>query len=275
MRFVLLLLTLAAAAREASAQADDSVHASRAIAIPGARHLTLKLGRGQLRVIGNSPDSLLRVGLAAAPRGDVTRFALLRDARRQLDSASVQYGASGATVIVAGDSGYAFVVEVPRGVTELQVEVEVKGNVTVDNVPTALLVRNHEGPVTGTRLGGTVIMMSRGGNITAQLEPSDSLQTVSVMTTQGNITLHLPADVKAALDLETHCGTVTSQFPLEKNSLRPIPHDMDNQVCGGTVDGPRMRAEGWHVYGAINGGGRLVKAMTLHGSIVLAPKKTP
>jgi len=136
-----------------------------------------------------------------------------------------------------------YTVRVPRMV-KLELE-NVNGSIELKGVQAGIRAETTNGSVKGRLLGGFVEASSTNGSVDVEMASVGS-DGVRLETTNGGITLGLPADAKATLAARCVNGGVTvSDLPFEK--------DADNN---------RRKVDG-----KINGGGAPLKLETVNGGV--------
>jgi DUF4097 and DUF4098 domain-containing protein YvlB len=152
-----------------------------------------------------------------------------------------------------------FTVEVPAGVNF--VGRSTNGAVSAENLPASVeayttngnvriqggsraVARTTNGSVT-IRTSGDADARTTNGNITAELGSLAGTTPLSFATTNGSISITLPADAGVDIDARTSNGRINTDFPL-------------------TVQGSQTRNR---LSGVIGGGGRTVELRTTNGGI--------
>lgn len=114
-------------------------------------------------------------------------------------------------------------VRVPRG-TALSLE-STNGSMTVSNVGGAVTARSTNGSIRIADAGGPIRARSTNGSIQAALRPGVALaDDMELRTTNGAVTLQLPAGTSARLNASTTNGGITSDIPvtIEGQSRRQL-----------------------------------------------------
>ncbi|MES1242056.1 MAG: DUF4097 family beta strand repeat-containing protein [Acidobacteriota bacterium] len=126
-----------------------------------------------------------------------------------------------------------------RGRAELET---VNGGVTVERTEGAVQVETTNGSITVIQAAGALDGSTTNGSITAQLSRVDG--DITLETTNGSVSLKVPQDLRADLDVSTWNGGIHS--------------DLDVQ------GGEKSRK---HLSGEVNGGGGLLKVHTTNGGV--------
>ncbi len=121
------------------------------------------------------------------------------------------------------------------------------GSIRVEGIRGGVEARTTNGSVSLLEVGGAVIARATNGNVNvefAQGPGAARADRVEIRTTNGTVTLTLPADAAARLTARTTNGSITSDFPLDFEGQR------------------RNRASG-----TIGGGGAEITLQTTNGSV--------
>ncbi|MCG8331885.1 MAG: DUF4097 family beta strand repeat-containing protein [Chitinophagales bacterium] len=106
----------------------------------------------------------------------------------------------------------------------------------------------RSGNITLTNCSGPSVLNSYTGNIRMYFERVELKSSVSAISSSGNITIVLPKDTKASVDLETGTRDIASDFEIFGRSIETV--------------GKKIRGE-------INGGGTKIMLATTFGTINL------
>jgi len=150
---------------------------------------------------------------------------------------------------------------IPR-VADLRVDASNGGPVTIRDVHGQLEIVNSNAAIVLDRVGGTVLASTSNGPIEATLVSIEPSLPLSFLTSNGRITVTLPADVKANLKLESDTGSITTEYTLSAVAAAPIERKV--------MRGGRMRTI---VSGAVNGGGAEIELRTENSPIVVRRQK--
>ncbi len=138
-----------------------------------------------------------------------------------------------------------FVVKVPDGV---RVDVEtVNGQVVVGGVTNEVRAETVNGGIEARSSGGPVRAKSVNGSIHVSMGSTGNVSDLSYETVNGSVTVELPANFGAQLELGTVNGHVTTDFPI---------------TMSGTLSPRRLR-------GTIGDGRTRLRASTVNGSVTL------
>jgi hypothetical protein len=89
------------------------------------------------------------------------------------------------------------------------------GGISIDNVRSRVDFKTVNGGVTLSRMGGEVEGRTSNGGVTVTLEGSTwDGQGLNVETSNGGITLAIPASYSARLETRTNNGSTTSDLPI-------------------------------------------------------------
>lgn len=133
-------------------------------------------------------------------------------------------------------------IRVPR---HLDVEIEtVNGSIQADSLSGVVALDSVNGRISVKDSRGAVSADTVNGSISVELLDVAASEKMTFGTTNGGITLSLPADVRADLDAATTNGSISSDLPLTSDSISKS----------------RIR-------GTLNGGGVPIRMRTVNGSI--------
>ncbi len=159
--------------------------------------------------------------------------------------------------------GGSLVVTVPVD-TSLQLR-STHGSVVVDGVHGEVDATSTNGRIEVLNVSGTVVAETTNGTIRASLDRVDPSKPISFSSTNGNVEVTLPADLKANLKMRSFNGSIWSDFEMKVSGVQPV------QSSGGPDAKFQVKFERT-MYGAINGGGVEANFSTLNGRIVIKKK---
>lgn len=138
-----------------------------------------------------------------------------------------------------------FQVRVPEGV---RVDLNtVNGGIEVRDVTTEVRAQTVNGGITARSAGGPVRARTTNGSITVAMGSLGNADDLDYQTVNGSITLELPSNFGAELELGTVNGRVSTDFPI---------------TISGTLSPRRLR-------GTIGDGRTRLRASTVNGSVSL------
>ncbi len=202
----------------------------REISTSGVATLRLNVS-GSVRLIAASGNGDLRLHLVDyGPKVPQLRVTTSKTGSRLTVSVS---GPSQNILPFAGASGYELQVTYPASmkidlrefagrvhvdrVTAPMQIYNANGAILVDDAQSALTAQSDQGDVTVTNARGMVELTCGNGNAIATLARNWSGNLVRMESSQGNLTLNVPAGFRARFDLTSTQGNVT-------NPLRTTPH---------------------------------------------------
>ena len=140
------------------------------------------------------------------------------------------------------ESSVTYDVTIPQ---EFDIDISnVNGAVNVNDASGRLRVETTNGRIEMARCSGTVDASTTNGGIRAELLRVAAAKDLTLETTNGRITLVVPASLAANIDASTTNGSITTDLPVTTKSF----------------DSNSLR-------GAINGGGPRLRLRTTNGSI--------
>ena len=168
------------------------------------------IGGGDIIVQGTNSDSVTfeLVQRPAVHRGDSAAAAFMRQD---------EYGThpvTGYGIRAPGGPGTQLVVLVPRNLKELTLTVGHYGDIRVHHFDGELSIVNERGLVELADITGPTLVEARNGNVQAVLGKLAGSGTagLDILGRNGDISITLPADMTANMQLTAHGGTITSDF---------------------------------------------------------------
>jgi len=232
--------------RLGSLAASDSL--TRAVA-PGDRTLVLESFKGSVRLSGTDAST---AQLSLVRRGFGSNVESANDAVNGIDvteegtADEYRYTITSATPALSQAD--------VRGVIPAQTPFRVEktaGNVRLTGLRGPLTVRQENGNVFVRGATGDVEVSIQNGDLDVQLGRLPDDARVALRTSNGDVTLHLPADASAQVDAETQAGGVRVQgLSFDQQSLSP-------------------RSAGTRYAGQLGAGSARVTVDTENGSITL------
>lgn len=140
-------------------------------------------------------------------------------------------------------SSVRYSIRVPRH-ADLEIDT-VNGKVFLDGVHGQIDLETTNGGVKAEGSGGSLSARTTNGGIDVELQQVEANEDMSFRTTNGSITLTLPAEVQASLSARTTNGSVHTDFPI---------------TVQGTFRKNRLE-------GDLNGGGATIELRTTNGSV--------
>jgi hypothetical protein len=139
-----------------------------------------------------------------------------------------------------------FTIRLPRGVHVLAASVN--GEVAVRGATAEVVARSVNGRVEAVSTGGPVHASTVNGGIVARMATVPTGEDLEYSTVNGSVTLELPADFAARVEMRTVNGSLRSDFPLQLQG-RVNPRRIDATIG--------------------DGGNRRLKISTVNGSVEL------
>ena len=143
----------------------------------------------------------------------------------------------------SGSSSVRYEIKIPAS-ADLDVRT-VNGNVKISNISGDLQVGTTNGNVAVSESGGRLSARTTNGSINAELSDITMGEDMVFRTTNGGITLSIPATTQAHLTARTTNGSIRTDFPI---------------TVQGTFSKNRLEGE-------LNGGGGSIELRTTNGSI--------
>ncbi len=203
--------------------------------------------RDEVRVLA---EITLKAGSSETARKAMERFEIISS--KQGDRISVSSrkprGQDGFLAWLSGNHvevDVNYQIKVPRRI-DLDIET-VNGSIQAASLSGTLTFDSVNGRITVRDSRGAVSADTVNGSISAELLEIDAGESMAFGTTNGGITLSLPAQAKADVDAATTNGSISSELPLTSESAG------------------RSR-----IRGTLNGGGAPIRMRTVNGSIRIA-----
>jgi putative adhesin len=139
------------------------------------------------------------------------------------------------------------------------------GDITVEGVKGEVDAGSTHGQIQLLNINGTIVASNTNGNIKATMDRVDPAKPISFSTTNGDVDVTLPADVKANVKMRSLRGSIYSDFEMKLTGGQP-------QTTAGGGDGKFRVQFDRTMYGTINGGGVEASFNTLNGKILIRKK---
>jgi DUF4097 and DUF4098 domain-containing protein YvlB len=117
------------------------------------------------------------------------------------------------------------------------------GDMRIGNLKGEVTLGTTNGEIELTGISGEAVAQTTNGSVSAQLRGVASKGIVEIRTTNGNVTVYLPGDLKALLDATTTNGRVSIDFPVVRQgigtskSIRGTIHGGGATISLGTTNG--------------------------------------
>jgi DUF4097 and DUF4098 domain-containing protein YvlB len=134
------------------------------------------------------------------------------------------------------------------------------GEIIVTNITGSLELENPDGPITATRISGSVIAQSVSDDVEIALTSIAADSAMSLESVSGNLSIALPPDVGAQFHLDSSQGEIISDFEVEVQPSKAVIERSDRG------DGVSVRVENT-IIANVNGGGPVIRLKTLSGDI--------
>lgn len=229
MKRALLAIALIAACASMSGPAAAAQSLDRDISLQGATTVRLNVS-GPIHLIASKGAGAIKLHVVDFGKTPPLTVRSSKTGRRLNVTVS---GPSQSILPFVGASGYELQVTYPAS---LQLDVrQFAGSMHVDRVTAPMQLYNANGPIAVDEadsaltaqadLGDITVGSARGmveltcgtGNVTATLDAGWRGNLVRMEASKGNLTLHVPARLRANFDLTSGSGSV-------KNPLRSTPH---------------------------------------------------
>ncbi|HEY0777338.1 MAG TPA: DUF4097 family beta strand repeat-containing protein [Gemmatirosa sp.] len=231
--------------------------------VPGGRWLYIKNLNGPIRVESTSGDQVV-VTADRTTRGDADPNLVRFVVQKADDGQGMLVCALWGSQSSCDERGYhnersgewegsrrngwvsaAFTVRVPNGV-KLDVAT-VNGGLDVRGATGEVVANTVNGSVRAETGGGPVSARTVNGSVWARMSDAGTARDLDFATTNGSVTVEMPASLGAEVELSTVNGRVGTEFPV---------------TLSGRIDPRRLRA-------TIGDGSRHVRLRTVNGSVDL------
>jgi hypothetical protein len=137
------------------------------------------------------------------------------------------------------------------------------GTLSAEGIHGEVEVSTTNGGIHLTGISGTVVADTTNGSITATMDRIDPGKPIAFSTTNGNVDVTLPADLKANLKLRSFRGEIWSDFEMKLTGGQPTASSADGRF---RVEYDRT------IYATINGGGTEASFRSFNGRILIRKK---
>lgn len=142
-------------------------------------------------------------------------------------------------------------IRIPRSLG-LKIAGVVDGDVTITGMQSEVSVQVVDGDVEATHAHAPFVVHAVDGDIEVQFDSFNSETPSLLQTVDGDVTVHLPADIAASLEMRTIDGNILTDLPMEVTTRDFAPSK-----------GPST------VQATLNGGGTSLKVLTVDGDVVV------
>lgn len=169
-------------------------------------------------------------------------------------------------------NGILLVLHTPERAIDFEIQVPSRANlklgttsinsgIVVEGVEGELEINNPNGPITLTRVGGSIVANSVDGDVRATITSVSMQRPMAFASFNRDVDVTFPAALKATLKLRSDQGSVLSDFDV-------TPLQQPTRIDETRRDGGRFRIEvNRFIYGAVNGGGPEIELRTFTGSV--------
>jgi DUF4097 and DUF4098 domain-containing protein YvlB len=141
------------------------------------------------------------------------------------------------------------------------------GFIKVTNVEGDLDVSHTNGPLTLTKVSGTVVANTINGDVEVSFEKVNLAKPMAITSFNGDVLVTFPANAKFNLNMQSNQGEIYSDFKLD------IKAQSSQQKKAEKKGGKYQIQFDKGVLGLLNGGGEAVKLKTFNGDILIKKKK--
>jgi DUF4097 and DUF4098 domain-containing protein YvlB len=139
------------------------------------------------------------------------------------------------------------------------------GRLSAEGIHGEIEANSTNGEIHLTGISGTVVADTTNGSIVVTMDHVDPGKPIAFSSTNGNVDVTLPADLKANLKLRSFHGEIWSDFEMKLTGGQP-------STTKGDSNG-RFRVEfDRTIFGTINGGGTEASFHTVNGRILIRKK---
>src|SRR5580700_4791976 len=139
------------------------------------------------------------------------------------------------------------------------------GSLSAEGIHGEIEASSSNGEIHLTGISGTVVADTTNGSITVTMDRVDPGKPIAFSTTNGNVDVTLPADLKANLKLRSFHGEIWSDFDMKLTGGQPT-------TTNGGSNG-RYRVEfDRTIYATINGGGTEASFRSFNGKVLIRKK---
>ena len=119
------------------------------------------------------------------------------------------------------DASIRFEVQVPRSISyNFDGISSVSGNVEISNVTGHVRASAVSGDVKVINVSGSVSANSVSGDVRVEVDRLDGSDNMKFSTVSGDVTVRMPSNLDAEVDISSFSGTIKTDFPLEVREER-------------------------------------------------------
>jgi hypothetical protein len=210
----LALLTAATVPSAHAAEEEGSTAAVKLSAPDKPATLNLDMPWADIRILGVDGDTITVQSSLNQKSNKPARPGALRRLDNEV-SFEVTEKDNVVTVALAGDNPWAghdaeFRISVPRAMA-LNIKTQAGGDLAVKDVEGDISIENMNGEVRLDGLVGSAVISTMNGEVRANYAKAPT-KPISISSMNGEVDLRLPADTKANVRLNTHNGSILTDF---------------------------------------------------------------
>lgn len=234
--------------------------------------LDVSLIRGSISVTGYDGEEVIVAPRAAVQRrldepdaDDVRAGAAGRDGLRRIPNTSMGFSVeehdNTVEVHMTSMSSGGVEISVPRR-TSVRAGTATNGDVTIEGVVGEHELRNVNGAIIATDIGGSVVANAANGSMRISFAEITPDVAMSFTTFNGEIDVTFPQDLAADLHMSTNRGEILTDFDVELQQQQPVVERDD--------DAGRYRVSvNQEVVAKVGGGGPEIRFKSFNGDILI------
>jgi hypothetical protein len=226
-------------------------------------NLNLQLVDGGITVRGSNRRDVLIIGRA---RGDHQRI------EGGGGTGLRQLAQPPAFTVTEERNGILFVLHTPSRAIDFEIQVPNRSNlklgttainapIVVEGIEGELEINNPSGPITLSRVGGSIVANSVDGHVRATITSVSMQKPMAFASFNRDVDVTFPASLKANLKLRSDQGRVLTDFDVTRLQQPTSAENAKREDGRFRIESNRF------IYGAVNGGGPEIELRTFNGNV--------
>ena len=225
--------------------------------------LTFENPKGSIKVTGYDGDVIVVTGTMRHQESEKQTASGMRKLDQNLIDLTAEV--NGNIVILQSSSlgrTIDFDIKVPKQFS-LNLKSLDNGSIEIININGEIEVENTNGDITLDGISGSAVLSTVYGKISANFREVNPSSPMMFSSFEGEISITLPASVKAKLKMRSEKGEILSDFEIDQTGRQPVVKNLgDKQVYS---------LENW-IVGTVNSGGPEYIISSYTGNIILRKK---
>jgi hypothetical protein len=225
--------------------------------------LTFENPKGAIKVTGYDGDVILVTGTMRHQEGEKKPASGMRKIDQNIFDITAEVNGNN-IVLLSSSLGRTidFDLKVPKKFS-LKLKSLDNGSIEIININGEIEVENTNGDITLDGISGSAVLSTVYGKISANFREVYPDSPMMFTSFEGEISITLPASVKAKLKMRSEKGEILSDFDINQTGRQPVVKNIDNKQV--------YSLENW-VVGTVNSGGAEYIISSYTGNIILRKK---